>query len=137
MSGPGKGGYSVGPGTGDAHVGHPDEFFPKGPVRPKKRGGSYVKGGGSSGPSTSKRPKLRPGSGSGSGGGSYVKGGDAPNRAAPSKKSTPKRAAPSKKTKRPNGQVGQDYFSGSTGGPKPKRRRYPGDKQHPLKLHET
>ena len=136
MSGPGKGGYSVGPGTGDAHVGHPDEFFPKGPVKPRKRGGS-------SGPSTSKRPKLRPGSGSGSGGGSYVKGGDAPKRAAPSKKSTPKRAAPSKKstprkkTERPNGQVGPDYFTGSTGGPKTKRRRYPGDKQDPLKLHET
>ena len=158
MSGRGKGGFSAGPGTGDAHVGHPDQYFPKGPSKSGGSGGSYTKGmpsgGGTAAPSTSKRPRVRPGSG-----GSYTKGmpSGSPKSGTPGKKykpASPKSGTPGKKYTGPSVKSGtpgkkgkpQDFFYGSTGSPPkaaptkkaaPKKKRYPGDKQHELKVHST
>jgi len=99
------GNYSSGPGTGDAHVGRPDQFFPKGPAKPKTDGGSYTKGGDSSAPNTSARPKLRPKSGDTK---------SSPKSGTPGKKYT----APSVKSGKP-GKKGKpkDFFYGSEGSP--------------------
>ena len=113
------GNYSSGPGTGDAHVGRPDQFFPKGPAKPKTDGGSYTKGGGSSAPNTSARPKLRPKSGDTK---------SSPKSGTPGKKYTDpsvKSGTPGKKYKEPSVKSGKpgkkgkpkDFFYDSKGGP--------------------
>ena len=114
------GNYSSGPGTGDAHVGHPDQYFPKGPSKPKTDGGSYTKGGGSSAPKTSVRPKARPTDSS--------KPATTPKSGKPGKKYT----APSVKSGKPGKKSSPKAYFYNSKGSKPKADTSSG-KQAPKK----